>query len=179
MKGGSSRQPAPRSSARRPAPESSARRPRTTSGRARPGPEDDEGASEASMIKKVMFYGSGALFVIMIILVIFKWGAITADNTPPPKPKAIDHGAILKDIDQMGKDAAVMFNKALKEPSDEAKVKGIRAAMEKLSAAIEKLDQMSNRKEYRGEDFDQVFEPMMNRMTQEMTAYRLTLKRYM
>ena len=172
--GGSSRQPA-RSSARRPAPESSGRS-RPSSGRTRGREEEDGEAEEISLIKKVLFFGT--LVLVPIVLGLLVWRGTREEPKPPPKPAVIDHTKIVTEVEDMAKDAAVMFSRAMKQTSDEDKVKGIRAAKEKLSAAQEKLEELSGRKEYQGPDYDAVFEPQRNRMAQEMKAYHEALKRY-
>lgn len=149
-------------------------KPERRSGRNAPG--DDEEEAHASAFRKVMFYGTGVLVIVCIFLVIYKWGAITQAPAPPQKKVVIREDLQLEEVKKIEEKAARMFADAKRIKDDAERNKAIRAAMDTLSGAIEKAQAMSEQPKYQGEDYDQVFGPLIDRMMQEMKTYRDAIK---
>jgi hypothetical protein len=141
------------------------------SGRTRP---QEEGETDP-MLKKVFFYGTGALFVLVIALLIVKWDALTAPPKQPPKKVVINENDKIDAAEELAKKAAMQFVEAKKIKDDAARDKAIQAAIDTLNTAQERLEAMSDK--YKGEDYDQVFEPRLNRIIQERKQYRDALHR--
>lgn len=149
--------------------------PERRSGRNQPAGDDDAEA-QASMFRKIMFFGTGVLVVLCIVLVVVKWGAITQ---PPPKPQkkvVIDENKDVEAIKDLEGKAARMFADAKRVKGDVERNKAIRAAMDVLSEAMAKCEKMSENPKYKGEEFDAVFGPLLDRMTQEMKTFRDAIK---
>lgn len=146
----------------RPAGRSSGRLPR-------PAGDDDQ----PSAAKQVMFYGTGVLIVVVLVLVVLRWDAITA---PPQKeqPKKIvkDDNLELEAIDVLSTKAAKQFAEAKRLGDDDARNRAIDVALKTLDEAQAKLEKMSEMPKYQGEEYDLVFQPKLQRIIQERKAYR-------
>jgi len=167
----SGKRPATGVSSKRTAPASANRSSR--SGRTQP---KEESGDDQAMIKKVMFIGSAVLVVALVVLMIVKWNALFGPKKVPPKAVVVDETKQLDEVDVLAKKAADQFAAAKKISSTAERNKAIRAAIETLAAAQEKLVEMSERPQYRGGDYDQVFDERQHRLSQEMKYYRDSIK---
>lgn len=146
-------------------------RPPSKSGRARPDPRD--GGGDASTFKKVMFYGTGVLLVVCLVLLVAKWDALTAKPPQPrKKPPAVREDLELEGIKKEAKEARRKFDLARKIANAAERAKAIQGAIEALAAARDKIAEMSEKPKYQGEDYDAVFGPELDKMQQELKIFR-------
>jgi hypothetical protein len=170
------RNPAGGSSRRNPQPDALERRSgRTSSGRARP---DPEGSDDASAFKKTMFFGTGALVLVVLILVVARWGAIQSQFQEPPKqaaPVVKDDNVELEGMKKEAQTARKMFNDSMRMADGSAKVASLQSAIEHMEKVRDKIDAMGQQARYQSEDFDQVFGPLIDKIVLELREARESL----
>ena len=141
------------------------------SGRNAPGDDAPEGVST---LKKVMFFGTFALIIVAIVIFVVQGPPGT--KVIEKKGEVVRHDKWLDEIDALAKKAAEQFNAAKKVANEAERNRQIQVALKTLDEAQAKLEAMQERKEYQGEEFDQVFGPRMDRMIQERKLYRDSIK---
>jgi hypothetical protein len=138
------------------------------------GDAGDASAMEQAKQRLVMFMfvGTGVLIPVLIGLLIWKkpW-----ESPPPPPPKVtIDENVKVTEVKKMREKAAKTFAEAKKLTDQKARNAKIREALDLLGEGVDKLQELSEK--YQGEEYDQVFEPLMNGMTQDMKSYREAIR---
>jgi Rad3-related DNA helicase len=123
-----------------------------------------------------MFYGSIALAVAVVILLVIKGPGIF--NPPKPPEKIVkDDSVVFTEVDKLRSQADKEFKAAIKIQSNEARNKAIRGALETLAAAQDKLQALSEEPRYKGkEEYDAVFEEVQNKISIEMKKYRDSIR---
>ena len=157
-------------------PPGAAARGLTSSGRAAAGaPEED---AHASRLKKGVLYATGGLFILFLLLLVVRGPALyrwITSSGEPGKHTVIDDNIRLGEVDRIAERAAREFEAAMRLPNRADRAKGIRKALETLSQAEEKLQELSEK--YTSDDYDSVFKDKQQRMTEERILYRTELKK--
>jgi hypothetical protein len=130
------------------------------------------GAKAGAGYKQLMIIGTPVLLVLMIGLLV--WKAPWESPPPPPKRAVIDDNVKLDEVKEIAAKAAKKFAERERANDREERNKVIRAAIGILGEAQDKLSALSEK--YPDEDHNQVFEPVQNKISQELKTYREALR---
>ncbi len=119
-------------------------------------------------LKLFMFVGSGVLVLVVIVLLFVRKPWESAP--PPPPPVVIKDEDKVAEVRALREKASKTFAAAQRLEDVRARNEKIREALEILSEAQEKLTAISEK--YPGEDWDQVFEPLQSKISQDVKSYR-------
>jgi Tfp pilus assembly protein PilN len=123
-------------------------------------------------VKFFMFVGSGVLLLLLIVLLIIRGPEIFGSSPQPIPAETIKDDLKIDEIKELRAKAARQFAAAKKMEGAKERNAQIRKALETLAEAQEKLQALSELPKYKGEEYDQVFEPIQAGMSQDMKTYR-------